>query len=318
MERATVSRFRLLPRLLNTLIPAWKQFWSLLFPTECVCCRVPDVSLCHSCRQLLRKATVRPFRTGESADSLPENAAGVVLPVVAAGIYRRELSLSLLAYKNRGHTDLRPILGTVLAGALHHAVNELAGDRPVQLIPVPSTPSARRRRGYEPVSSLLHSLHRRRLLPQASYCRPLLRIRPLWLRILTGPGTAGGPTRQQLTRQVVARLRRAGGGQKGLGAAARRTNVRASMGLGWRYPQRRAGEAGQCLVVDDVLTTGATISEAARALEDAGVTVLGAVVLAATTPPKAAAGADKPPPELKAVGHLSTRGEENIKQFEAD
>ena len=40
-----------------------------------------------------------------------------------------------------------------------------------------------------------------------------------------------------------------------------------------------------CIIIDDVLTTGATLAEAARALRQAGALVRGAVVLAATRPP---------------------------------
>ncbi len=40
-----------------------------------------------------------------------------------------------------------------------------------------------------------------------------------------------------------------------------------------------------CIIIDDVLTTGATLAEAARALRTAGALVRGAVVLAATRPP---------------------------------
>jgi orotate phosphoribosyltransferase len=45
----------------------------------------------------------------------------------------------------------------------------------------------------------------------------------------------------------------------------------------------------QCIIVDDVLTTGATLAEAARAVHEAGGIVRGAVVLAATRAPDAAA-----------------------------
>ncbi|GAB3263554.1 hypothetical protein GCM10027562_27660 [Arthrobacter pigmenti] len=228
---------------------------------------------------------MRPFRAEDSAGSLPADSTGEVLPVVAAGIYRRELSLSLLAYKNRGHTDLRPTLSAVLAGALHHAVDGLADGKRVLLVPVPSTAAARRRRGYDPVHSMLHSLHRRKLLPRTADLAPVLRVRPLWLRVLTGPGGVGEKSRSHLIRQAFKQLLRNRGGQKGLGASARRTNVRNTMGMRRSYSHR--GRADPCLIVDDVLTTGATIAEASRVLEHIGHPVAGAVVLAATTAPKA-------------------------------
>nr|WP_224091096.1 phosphoribosyltransferase [Arthrobacter sp. StoSoilB13] len=50
-----------------------------------------------------------------------------------------------------------------------------------------------------------------------------------------------------------------------------------------RYREKIRGQ--RCLIVDDVLTTGATLAEAARAVSAAGGIVCGAVVLAATRPP---------------------------------
>lgn len=63
--------------------------------------------------------------------------------------------------------------------------------------------------------------------------------------------------------------------QRGLGRAERAENVAGTM--------RAHGVAGRTVViVDDVVTTGATLSEAARALEAAGAHVLGAATVAST------------------------------------
>jgi orotate phosphoribosyltransferase len=64
------------------------------------------------------------------------------------------------------------------------------------------------------------------------------------------------------------------------------------MQVSGRNRRRVAGR--RCIIVDDVLTTGATLAEAARALHLAGALVAGAVVLAATRPPDSAAP-PKPP-----------------------
>jgi orotate phosphoribosyltransferase len=50
-----------------------------------------------------------------------------------------------------------------------------------------------------------------------------------------------------------------------------------------RHAEKIRGQ--RCVIVDDVLTTGATLAEAARAVSAAGGIVCGAVVLAATRPP---------------------------------
>lgn len=64
--------------------------------------------------------------------------------------------------------------------------------------------------------------------------------------------------------------------QRGLGAAERGRNVAGSMRA------RHARDAYDVIVVDDVVTTGATLDEAARALTTAGFRVRGAVTLAVT------------------------------------
>lgn len=64
--------------------------------------------------------------------------------------------------------------------------------------------------------------------------------------------------------------------QRGLGVRAREQNMRDAMRA------RGPGEGSAAVIVDDVVTTGATIDEAARALEAGGFRVVTAVALAAT------------------------------------
>lgn len=64
--------------------------------------------------------------------------------------------------------------------------------------------------------------------------------------------------------------------QRGLGAREREANVHGAMRA------RRRGEGAEAVIADDVVTTGATLDEAARALESAGFRVIAALALAAT------------------------------------
>ena len=107
------------------------------------------------------------------------------------------------------------------------------------------------------------------------------------------------------------------GGQKGSGRRRRRTNVLHSMALPGYRLKDVAGR--RCIIVDDVLTTGATIGEAHRALSSAGAVVLGAVVVAATRSPsgddaeRAPGGTGTPPPPDRArrtTGSSGASGDE--------
>ncbi|MGH8969597.1 MAG: phosphoribosyltransferase family protein, partial [Actinomycetes bacterium] len=99
----------------------------------------------------------------------------------------------------------------------------------------------------------------------------------------------------RLARRAAAELRRAGvparvapviravrrvADQAGLDAAARAANVGGALtvprGLGRLVDGRRV------VVVDDIITTGASLAESARALRASGADVVGAAVVAAT------------------------------------
>ncbi|MDZ7811174.1 MAG: phosphoribosyltransferase family protein [Arhodomonas sp.] len=75
-------------------------------------------------------------------------------------------------------------------------------------------------------------------------------------------------------------LQRVGEGphQQDLGAAERQRNVRG------RFALRRAPPAGAVIIVDDVVTTGATVTAVARLLRQAGAGPIGVCALARTLP----------------------------------
>lgn len=239
---------------------ACADLMALAVPVECVGCGTEDRALCVPCQRRVRFLTREPFRADSGAPALMDVDGSVLLPVVAAGVYREELAQSLLSFKRHGQQQLRECLARALAGAVRAAVADDGGG--VVLVPVPTSTAAYLSRGFSPVHLLLASAVRH--LPGMVMADVLASGGKAGRR----PGWWNGPS---------------GGGQKGLGRGARASRVRGSMRV------RRTGAAGlRCIVVDDVLTTGATLSEAARALHAGGARVAGAVVLAAARPPDAA------------------------------
>lgn len=176
----------------------------------------------------------------------------VLLPVVAAGVYREELAQALLSFKRHGQYQLRSSLGGALAVAVRSAC---PGTEVSCLVPVPSSNAAYLKRGFSPVHLLLREVSRQM------------------------PGLAV----QDVLEKAEAGGLQLPGGQKGLDRGGRAKRVRGSMRVRRRGQSLTDGK--RCIIIDDVLTTGATLAEAARALHFAGAIVTGAVVLAATRPP---------------------------------
>jgi predicted amidophosphoribosyltransferase len=191
------------------------------------------------------------------------HSAQAGVPTVAAGAYETALRRAVLAYKERGRRDLGGALADLLAGC----VTELGPPPGAVLVPIPSSPRAARERGGDHVLRLSRKLAAR-----------------------TGLPVAGG----------VLRLGRAVRDSAGLSTSERAVNLAGAMCA--RPPAGRAvppfdrdfarhpGRSIPAVLVDDVVTTGATLGEASRALRAAGWAVEGAVVVAATALRRARSG----------------------------
>jgi predicted amidophosphoribosyltransferase len=155
----------------------------------------------------------------------------------------------LLAYKERGAVGLGRLLAVPLATSLTAAVGRRDGT--VLVVPVPSTRSAVRRRGDDLVLAL------------ARRAATLVRRRGLAVRVLPA---------LQHCRDVA--------DSAGLDSRARALNLAGALAA--RRRLRPALVGSQVVIVDDLLTTGATLAEAARALGEARAAVLGAATIAAT------------------------------------
>ncbi len=133
-------------------------------------------------------------------------------------------------------------------------------DEPVILVPVPSATAAVRERGFDATAALAKRAVRRL--------------------------SAGRPVR---TVGLLAQHRGLAD-QSGLDAAERSANLRGGLRLrrSGRFPRRWGTAAGvrpdgpALVVVDDLVTTGASLTEAARCLAEAGFEVLGAATVSAT------------------------------------
>ena len=167
---------------------------------------------------------------------------------VASSAYDSVLRGLINAHKERQALGLTGILANRLAGSVHVLLTLLghASGDPVVLVPVPSAASAVRRRGFDATLAMARSAARR-------------------LRSRYPTSLAAALVQTRGVRD-----------QAGLDAGARQANLSGGLRLRAPVPTRPT------VLVDDLVTTGSSLSEAARVLRQAGVPLLGAATVAAT------------------------------------
>lgn len=225
----------------------WSRTWGgVLVPLACPGCGAPDEVVCPTCRGRLLRGPLRrrPLVDGTVA--------------VASASFRGPARGLVVAAKESGRHDV----GDVLARALARAVADVGwgpGRRSTTLllVPPPTRFAALLRRADRPTADL------------ADAAATLLRA-------------AGADVRSAELLRHTRRVR----DQAGLGRAERAENLAGAfavrLGAAARAGARTGARPGcpDVVVVDDVLTTGATVLGAADALRAGGFRVLGAAVVA--------------------------------------
>ncbi len=171
------------------------------------------------------------------------------LPIVAGAPYASITRHVVLALKEEGRTELARPLSTLMSSAVELAWRGTNADL---LVPVPGSWAASGRRGFEPVALIARRA--------GLVISPVLRtVRPLPLPSAKGSGS-GAAGRTQKSRTLAERL--------------------AADSPRWRVSPRVRGR--RVVLVDDVVTSGATLRAAALALTAAGAEVAGCAAIAAT------------------------------------
>lgn len=224
-----------------------------LLPRACTGCggRVPSERvLCSGCEALVHPiaADACPRCQLHRANAGPCAEPGLLDAAVAAVWLEPPVSdwIHAFKYPPAGLRGLAPGPLAVVADLAERSARRAPGPAPDLVVPVPLHARRLRARGFNPALAVARAAARAVAAPVAATALERVRDTP---------------------------------SQTGLDAAGRRRNVRGAL-------RARGGVPRRVWIVDDVITTGATLREAARALRGAGAQEVVAVCAARTPRPE--------------------------------
>lgn len=223
-----------------------REIVDLVLPTRCAACHDRGAAVCRGCAALVRADCFVGGARRVKPSPVPAGMPETWATAPLDGVLRRLLT----SHKDDGRRDLAPVLGRLLAEAIR-AAGANAGPALV-LVPVPSSRRSRRTRGDRPLEGMA--------LAAAAHLPGEVRV----VRLL----------------RSVRRVH----DQSGLDHRQRRVNVEHSM-MATDLDRVGGLRGSRVVLVDDIVTTGATLVEAARALQAVGLEARAAVVAATQRSP---------------------------------
>lgn len=226
-----------------------RPFFDFLFPPVCLGCdeEIDEGLICDSCRLLLFTSELDVCRSC-GRPCLPEKGecGGCYPPLAlsrirAVGIYGKPFSNLVQALKYHEKTSLVPVLGAALALLVEQDSGLKQADK---ICPVPLHPARQRERGYNQATLLAAEVARITHIP---FFEPLIRKK-----------NTSSQTKQ-----------------------ANNDNRFKNVSGAFRVKNGECFDGMRLILVDDVMTTGATLSAAAQELLKAGAAEVMGLVLAA-------------------------------------